>query len=299
MNADGTNPRVFRETDVLPDAYDGGIWWSPDSRSVGFLSPGRHRLSVLDVVAGTSRTILEDTASYFGLWRWRADGQAIIIVSRRNPGLPPRKSIDEVAVSGQRRKLVDMPVRADLTHGFQFVGDSSVFLRSDSAAFLMPLGTGPVRRLTAVPSGALLYNTVVSNDFRWIAGLLADPARSTHGQVELFSTETGARTVLDLPFEMGPYRPAFLPSDSSLLVFGQRSGETEIKIYRVPLNGDTPRAFADAGKALALGSVSAASVSPDGTWVVYSVQPELSTGSFVLIDLRGAVPRATSHSPRR
>jgi hypothetical protein len=115
----------------------------------------------------------------------------------------------------------------------------------------------------------------------------------------VFSTETGARTVLDLPFEVSSYRPEFLPSDSSLLVFGSRSGETEIKIYRVPLNGDTPRALAHVGNALWFGKVSAASASPDGKWVAYGVQPEPSTGSFVLVDLRGAIPPATSRSPRR
>ncbi|HEY5492126.1 MAG TPA: hypothetical protein VIK25_13110 [Gemmatimonadaceae bacterium] len=300
MNADGTNPRVYRETNVLADASDGGVWWSPDSRSVGYLSPDRHRLSLLNVVAGTNRTILEDTASYFGLWRWRADGQAIIIVSRRNPGLPPRKSIDEVAVNGQRRKLLDVPISTDLTHGFQFVGDSNVFVRSDSAAFLMPLGTGPVRRLTGVPSGTQLYSTVVSNDLRWIAGLYTVANGAPTNQVEVFSTETGARTVLDLPFEFRSFRPEFLPSDSSLLVFGQRNGEPNIKIYRVPLNGDTPRVFADVGKPrLYWGVVSAASGSPDGRSVVYSVGHEAPTLSLVLIDLRAAIPRATSRAPRK
>ena len=299
MNADGTNPREFRETDVVAYAGNGGIWWSPDSRSVGFLSPDRHRLSLLDVVAGTSRTILEDTTSVFVAWRWRADGQAIHLASRRSPGFPPGKSIDEVGVNGQHRKLLELPIRTDLFHGFQFVGDSNVFVRSDSAALLMPLGTGPVRRLAGVPSGTQLYNTVVSNDLRWIAGLLVDPRGTAWHQVELFSTETGARTVLELPFEVGSYRPEFLPSDSSLLVFGNRSGETDIRIYRVPLNGDAPRAFADVGKALWFGRVSAASASPDGRSVVYSIEPEAPTTSLVLIDLRGAVPRATSRSPRR
>ncbi|MHB1192263.1 MAG: TolB family protein [Longimicrobiales bacterium] len=303
MNADGTKPRVFRETDVLANAWDGGVWWSPDSRSVGFLSPDRHRLSLLDVVAGTSRTILEDTASVFMAWRWRADGQAIHLASRRSPGFPPGKSIDEVGVNGQHRKLLDLPIPTDLAHGFQMVGDSKVFVRSDSAAFLMPLGTGPARRLTDVPSGTQLYNTVVSNDLRWIAGLLVDPEGTARHQVELFSTETGARTVLDLPFEVDSYRPEFVPSDSSLLVFGHRSGEadreTDIRIYRVPLNGDTPRAFADVGKVLWFGAVSAASASPDGRSVVYSIEAEASTTALVLIDLRGAVPAATSRTPRR
>jgi Tol biopolymer transport system component len=302
-NADGTNPRVFRETDVLPGSP--GARWSPDSRSMAFMSPDRHRLSLLDVVAGTHRTILEDTASVVGMvWRWRTDGRAIIFVSAEAG--PPRvgRGIDEVAVSGQRRKLIDMTFFTSTT--FRLVGDSNVFVRSDSAVFLVPLGPGPMRRLASLPPGTPrlhFTSTVVSNDLRWIAGFLLEPRRPAFNHIELFSTETGARTVLELPFEVNPspqgQRLEFLPGDNSLLVFGQRSGETDITLYRVPLNGDMPRALADVGSPRMSGDALAASASPDGRWVVYGVQPEPSTGSFVLVDLRGAVPRATSRSPRR
>ena len=299
IDADGTNPRVFRETDVLADAFDGSVWWSPDSRSVGYLSPDRHRLSLLNVVAGTHRTVLEDTVVQFMAWRWRADGQAIRLASRRNPGSPPGKEIDEVAVNGQRRKLLVLPVLTDLVHGFQFVGDSNVFVRSDSAAFLMPLNTGPVRQLASVTPGSQLYNTVVSNDRRWVGGLYTVRG-GPFTQVEVFSTESGARTLFDLPFELRSYRPEFLPSDSSLLVFGQRNGETNVKIYRVPLNGTAPRVFADVGKPRVYpGLVSAASGSPDGRSVVYSIGNDAPTLSLVLIDLRAVVPRASSRAPRR
>jgi len=303
MNADGTNPRVFRETDVLRNSW--GVKWSPDSRSMAFMSPDRHRLSLLDVVAGTHRTILEDTASVVGMvWRWRTDGRAIIFVSAEAG--PPRvgRGIDEVAVSGQRRKLIDMTFFTSTT--FRLVGDSNVFVRSDSAVFLVPLGPGPMRRLASLPPGTPrlhFTSTVVSNDLRWIAGFLLEPRRPAFNHIELFSTETGARTVLELPFEVNPspqgQRLEFLPGDNSLLVFGQRSGETDITLYRVPLNGDMPRALADVGSPRMSGDALAASASPDGRWVVYGVQPEPSTGSFVLVDLRGAVPRATSRSPRR
>ena len=203
-------------------------------------------------------------------------------------------------MNGQHRRLLDLPIRTNLADGFQFVGDSNVFVRSDSAAFLVPLGTGPMRRLASVPSGTKLIGTVVSNDLRWIGGLYTDTRMSSGNQVEVFSTETGARTVLDLPFELRSYRPEFLPRDSSLLVFGQRNGEPNIKIYRVPLNGDTPRVFADVGTPrLYWGAVDAASGSPDGRSVVYSIEPEAPTQSLVLIDLRGAVPRATSRTPRK
>jgi len=296
MNADGTNPRVFRETDVLRNSW--GVKWSPDSRSMAFMSPDRHRLSLLDVVAGTSRTILDDTASVFGDGQWRADGQAIDLISIRRGSVPPSVSVDEVAVNGQRRELLDLPITRT---GFQFVGGSNIFVRSDSAAFLRPLGTGPIRRLAGVPSGTQLINAVVSNDLRWIGGLLVDRGRPESNQVEVFSIETSARTVLDLPFEMNPwkYRAEFLPGENALLVFGHPSGETDIKLYRVPLNGDAPRVFAEVGKSRQEAGVTTVSASPDGRSVVYSVQPEPSTGSFVLVDLRGAVPGAPSRTPRR
>ncbi|HSW28540.1 MAG TPA: hypothetical protein VLH75_03505 [Longimicrobiales bacterium] len=301
MNADGTNPRVFRETDVPARTWGVWCWWSPDSRFVAFLSPDRHRLSLLDVVAGTNRSVLEDPAGVFGNGQWRTDGQAIDLFSFRTGIDPVSPSLDEVTVNGQRRKLLDLPIIHGMTvyqfSAFQFVGGSSVFVRSDSAAFLKPLGTGPMRRLADVPSGTQLIHPVVSKDLRWIAGMLF----GSPDQVELFSTETGARTVLDLPFEMHSwmYRPEFVPGDNSLLVFGQRSGESDITLYRVPLNGDAPSVFAEVGKRPQVLSMIAPSASPDGRWVVYSVQPEPTTTSLVLIDLRGAVPGTPSGTPRR
>lgn len=306
MDADGTNPRVYRESDVLADAW--GAKWSPDSRSVAFLSPDRYRMSLLDVATGAIRTVLEDS---IGNWRWRADGQALVLRSRLQPG----GGIYEVTLNGQRRQLVDLPIRTDLdlpvrtylTWGFQFVGNSNVFVRSDSAAFLMPLGPGPARRLASVPPRSQLFRPVVSHDLRWVVGLLrdVDASRETTNQVELFSLETGARTVLDLPFSWMIDRyppgnpPLFLPGDSTLLLFGQRNENNDITLYRVPLNGAAPSVFADVGKRHDDNNASAASASPDGRSVVYGVQPEGSTGSFLLIDLRDAVPRATSRSPRR
>jgi hypothetical protein len=89
----------------------------------------------------------------------------------------------------------------------------------------------------------------------------------------------------------------FLPGDGALLVFGQRSGEAGVKLYRVPLDGGAPSVFADVGKPFTDGAVFAASVSPDGRSVVYSVHPASPARSLVLIDLRGAVP-GTSRAPR-
>jgi len=98
MNADGTDPRVYRESDLSPR-----IWstkWSPDSRLVAFVSADRYRMSVLDVAAGAIRTVLEDTARYIGgNWRWRADGRAFNFRSRSYHS--PTSSIDEVTLNGK------------------------------------------------------------------------------------------------------------------------------------------------------------------------------------------------------
>jgi dipeptidyl aminopeptidase/acylaminoacyl peptidase len=311
MNADGTKPRVFRETDVLPNSY--GFRWSPDSRFAAFSSPDRHKLSVLDVANGTSHTILEDTTQSIGTWQWRANGQAIVLVSLHSLKVygplcaddpicrpPIRGSIDEVGVNGQRRRLLDWPIVNPAPTGFQFVGGVNAFVRTDSTAYLQPFAGEPVRQFGDVPPRTRLLDPVVSNDLRWIAGLKVNVRPPENNQVELFSLETGAKTVLDLPFALNPFgqRLEFVPKDNSLLVFGQRKGGTGLALYRVPLNGDAPTLFVDAGVARSESYFSAVSASPDGRMVVYPVQPEPSTWSLVLINLRGAVPGSGSRTPR-
>lgn len=295
MNADGSNPRVFREAEV--EEHPLASSWSPDSRFVAFRSPDTRRLSLLDVAAGTVRTVLDDS---IGGWAWRSDGQTILFRSRRSVGA----GIAEVTLNGGRRQLLDWPVPATSTN-WRFVGDSSIFVYSDTGVVLRPLGPGPARHLADRQPGSQLYFPALSHDGRRIAGLLERGSASgvTRNQVELFSLETGARTVLDLPFDwvlrwyISP--PEFLPGDTSVLAFGRRSGESDITLYRVPLDGSTPRAFANVGAPRQGSVVLAASTSPDGQWVAYSVQPEPATLSLVLIDLRGAIPRATSRAPSR
>lgn len=312
MKADGSNPRVFRNTDVLSNSVSAK--WSPDSRLVAFISPDRHKLSLLDVANGTSRAILVDTTQSIGPWQWRADGKSIALLSLRSPKIygpscadnPVCRpaipgSIDEVSVGGQRRQLMGWPTVTPAPTGFQFVGGATVFVRTDSTAFLQSLGGDLVRQLAKVPSKTRLLNSVVSNDLRWIAGLKVNVRPPENNQVELFSVETGAKTVLDLPFSLNPFgqRPEFVPKDNSLLVFGQRNGGAGLGLYRVPLNGDAPTIFANVGVVRSEIYIPSASASPDGGVVVYPVQPKPSTKSFVLIDLRTAIPRSTSRPSRQ
>jgi hypothetical protein len=259
-------------------------------------------LSLLDVAAGTIRTVLDDDST--GLFRWRADGQAILVRSRRSPGA----GIFEVTLSGQNRQLLDWPVPSP-NPLWSFVGDTSIFIRFDTAAVVRPLGGGSARRLSGAPVGSTLAWAVTSHDLQRVAGQLAFPGtgRSASSQIEVFSLVTGARTVLDLPFSWmtdqypwgASYPPVFLPGDSAVLIFGRHNGDADIKLYRVPLNGDAPIALADVGPTRLTGGALAASASPDGRQVVYSVQPEEATQSLVLIDLRGAIPQSSSRAPRR
>jgi Tol biopolymer transport system component len=295
IDADGTNPHVYRDGDVLGGFW--GVWgaqWSPDSRFVAFLSANApRRLSVLDVATGAIRDLVHDDS--IGLWRWRADSRAIVYRSRRQPGA----GIYVTTLSGESQELLNWPIA---NASWQYVGDSSIFVRlGDTVAVLRPLGPGPVRRLSSVPPQSKMWWPVTSSDGRWVAGPWTQGGVwGLWHQLEVFSLETGARSVLDLPFNVRTYSTVnqFLPDNSSLLVFGWRSGEVETTLYRVPLDGSAPRAIAGVGRPRPDGAFSA-SASPDGRSVAYGVQPDSYTESLVLIDLRGAIPGATSRPPRR
>jgi Tol biopolymer transport system component len=296
MNADGTDPRVYRETDVLANEY--AVRWSPDSRLLAFGSADKGHLSVLDVAAGTIRQVLADS---IGNWRWRSDGQAIVFRSRRMPGA----GIDEVTLSGQRRQLLDWPLPRKAVN-WVYVGDTSIFMFTtlDTAAYLKPLGPAPAHQVASMPPGWDLLYPSLSRDRQLVAGLLSrrDGSGWTRNQLALISLATGARRVLDLPFSWMTgstgNSPAFLPGDSALLVFGQRPGDTGVKLFRVPTGGGAPSVVADAGAPRVSGEVFASSVSPDGRLVAYTVHPATAPRSLVLVDIRSAIPGA-SRAPRR
>jgi hypothetical protein len=154
-----------------------------------------------------------------------------------------------------------------------------------------------------VPPGTRAAPFAVSADTLWIAA----PVIPQNSQIELFSPATATRTVLDLPFVMTG-SPEFIPGANSLLALGGKSlrspgnlrDDTIVRIYRVPLNGDTPSLLADAGVLPRWsGTFLSTSVSPDGKSVVYSVQPESSTQTLGMIDLRGVIPGSPSRAPRR
>jgi Tol biopolymer transport system component len=292
MNADGTNARIYRDVDVLPDIL--GALWSPDSRSLAFRRAATMGMSMLDVESGNIRQVTEDP---IGGWKWRSDGRAILVRSRRIQGA----GIDEIMMSGERRTLLDWPGTPGNPVDWVFVGDTSLFRwkLSDTVAYLQPLGLNPARPIAIMPPGISDGRTAISNDSRRVVKMLARTknasARSTN-QLMVVELTTGSARVIDLPFSWltgGTVSnlAEFVPGDSAVLLFGTRPNESDVKLFLVPLSGAPPTVFADVG---ATGDgLLAASVSPDGRSVVYSVRPKAATNSLVLLDLRSVLPKSS------
>jgi hypothetical protein len=248
---------------------------------------------MLDVASLKVRTIVHDTSRRVGNWTWREDSKSIVAVMLQQPQ-SGRATIDEITVNGDRKPLFD-PGNARTLSGFQFVGGSAVVYRTDSAWFLAPLGGGAPRRLAGVPLGTRVGTTVVSNDHAWFGGPLQDPKRSEYNQLELITIASGERKVIELPFNLGwSFQPQLTDDNRAMLVFGRaRSDSIGLKLYRVPLNGDPPRAIANIG---GLPSGAAVSLSPNGQSFVYAAH-DSRTSTLLLVDLRPALS-ASSRSPR-
>jgi Tol biopolymer transport system component len=273
-----------------------GARWSPDSKTIGYVSRGAHEFRLLDVASHASRTILTDSTRRIGNWTWRLDGKsaALVMIAQQSP---PSGSIDEITTTGARKHLIDFgqpPIVP--SSGFQFIDGATVFLRADSAAYIVPLDGAAPRRLSAIPHETRVYGTAVSTDRRLIASPMLDNARGELNQVEVLSVESGDRRLVRVPFQIAiGFQPEFADNDRALLVFGQAAGDsTGAHLYSVPLNGDPPRIIAN------VGGTNGASISqsPDGKSVAYTVQAERTT-TLLLVDLRDILSGKSSRSTRR
>jgi dipeptidyl aminopeptidase/acylaminoacyl peptidase len=285
MDADGSNARVFRDTDLRQDQW--AMRWSPDSKYLAIVSRDWHRLTLLDVATSAFRTIFADTTLFVGNLAWGVGSKSLAAVIVNNFQQP--LSIDEITMTGARRKLLDvasLPGR----RAFQFVGDSAVYCRSDSAAFLVPLRGGAVRKLGDVPVNTQLRAVTVSSDGRWLAGPLSDAHRPENRQFEVTSLETGERRAIEVPFTFAFAAPRFGVDNRSLIALGwPGSDDTEgRRLYVVPLDGSPPRALSNA-----INPGTAFSESPDGSSVAYTLQDSRTT-SLLLVDLKPALRRTTS-----
>ena len=139
--------------------------------------------------------------------------------------------------------------------------------------------------------------SAVSNGRNWVGGPLWDSKHPGYNQLELISTATGERKLLEVPFRFaGSSQPVFLPNDRSVLAFGQSANDTtSTQLYMVPLDGGTPRSLARVPNTPVGAAVS---VSPDGRFVAYSFQASRSL-NLLLVDLRAESRTSPSKSSRR
>ena len=294
MNADGSGVQVLHDAMVRGDQW--GARWSPDSKTIGYANRDAHEFRILDIASRASRTVLTDSTRRIGNWTWRPDSKSVaaVMVAQQSP---PSGSIDEITTTGARKHLIDFgqpPIVP--TSGFQFIDGSTVFVRADSVAYVVPLTGAAPRRLTAIPRETRVFGIGVSADRRLIASPMLDNARGELNQVEVLSVESGERRLVRVPFQVTiGFQPLFADNDRTLLVFGQPSGDsTGTHLYSVPLNGDAPRMIASVGGA----NGASVTQSPDGKSFAYTVQAERTT-TLLLVDLRDILSGKSSRSTRR
>lgn len=296
VQSDGSTPRVFRN---VASATAQSARWSPDSRSIGFLDPGRHAFRLLNITTGNIRTVSTDSSAQVGVWIWRPDGRSIAAVMTTPGALPGlrwlQRRVDEITVEGNRRPLLDTAAMRGVP-GVTFIDPYTIFFRTDSAAYRMPLSGGPPQRLVDLrgsmrpPTG--VHTTAPTSDV-W-AGLI--PGNNFEGgRIEFISAQSGERRVVAVPFRpMAGPSPEWTPSGRELIVAGRppldttrldtatirlfRAGDTTtvrqllarnatpVWLYRVPVNGGEPYRIATFG-----GTDGWTSVSPDETFVVYGL----------------------------
>jgi Tol biopolymer transport system component len=296
VNADRSNLRVYREVDVRTDPGPPAFLWSPDSKSIGFVSADWHTFMVLDVASGKIRTVVRDSSVRIGYWTW-GRGNASISAIMIKSATPPAGSVEEVTVGGSRRTLFDFTSLKLQTNsgfsGFSFADASTLFYRTDSASFTVNLGDRSVRRLSDVPAATLTLMPATSTDHKLIAATLWDSKHPQGNQLELIAVQTGERRILDVPFRLVNAHPVFTPDNRTLLLFGRRQSDTTATfLYSVPIDGGAPRVVSNAGD---LTTNAAASISPDGNSVAYTVDQSHAL-NLLLVDIRNGV--AASRRPR-
>jgi dipeptidyl aminopeptidase/acylaminoacyl peptidase len=274
VQSDGTAPRVYHDA-VSADGQS--ALWSPDSRSIGFLDPGRHEFRVLTIATGNIRTVSVDSSAQVGNWRWRPDGRSIAAV-KTTPGAVPglrflRRRVDEISLDGTRRPLLDTTAMRGVP-GATFIDAYTIFVRYDSAAYRMPLTGRRPQRLSDLVSSAQPYagvhRTSPTTEL-WAAVSRGGVLQS--GKVEFISARTGERREVLVPFHPAPGpSPEWTPDGRALVVIGyplenstgldtttiRRARERDTSalrqvfaqsesitvLYRVPVDGGAPSLIA-------------------------------------------------------
>jgi Tol biopolymer transport system component len=290
MRADGSNARALQTADGPAQPIPG---WSQDGKyfANGF---GFHGVTVLDVTTGKTQSIVVPGNAPTATMRWKADGHTLLLaVFHFVPGAnPPGAEIWEGVPGATPRKLrtIDVP---HPWSGLAFVDDSTVVAAMDSGLFALPVKGGGGRRLKSQPG--IIERLAVSPDHQWLAALLVAPKQQQFREIELISMTGNDSRVVDLPFHglSGGQAPVFAADGQSVFVLGSKENSGTVMIFRVPLNGEPPKAIATIGKpplgfSEALVPQGFMSLSPDGRSLLYA--RETGSPTNVVVEVAPAAP---------
>jgi hypothetical protein len=192
---------------------------------------------------------------------WRADGKAIVLVKHAAEDGNFRAEVHEAGLDGTKRKLRD--IGAEFPSRAYFISDRLLVGGTASERFVIPTRGGAPQKLPG--TGRRGPSPGVSGDGRSLLFPIPGPTgRIT--SVELMTSGGESVRTLNLPFEgTCCWHAPFHPDGRHLILGGRIPGESESKIFLVPLNGDAPRVLSQSPRL-----ISTIYISPDGKSLVFT-----------------------------
>jgi serine/threonine protein kinase/Tol biopolymer transport system component len=247
------------------------VFWSPDSRSVGFVSRGKLRR--MEVATGSIEVIADAEAGRGGSWGVGDD----ILFAQKAVG-----AIYRVPASGGPVTVVTSFESGDLLHRWpQILPDGKRFLfyvrtgnPETTGTYLGTIGSAG-RKLVLRNGATGVFAPPDTLLFGRGSMLLAQGFDQTSGQL-LGTPQPLARPVMRA--EMGSYKDLFAVSDTGILVF--RPGGAERQLQWFDRRGELLRRVGQPGVIVNV------SLSPDGRLAGVSTRaPETGNYSTTLVDL--------------
>ena len=299
VSPDAPSQIILRRMDRLdwkPISGTEGAWtifWSPDSRQLGFHSLAERRLKRVDVAGGVPQTICAaGVGPPIGGATWSADGTIVFVESRDNPGSAVRK----VSASGGEPVAVELAaVPGEISRLWpSFLPDGRHFLYLSLAAE----GKATEIRVASVDGGPSSHVAIADS-------------------MALYASASGhllfvrGSTLMAQPFDQRTFRvsgdPTPVGSGVGVTQFGYgsfSSSATGVLTYWSSVVGQTrlmwrSRSGADTEVSLTPGIYRGFDLSPDDKYALVHIhEPRSSGGNLWLLDLARKIPSRFTEQPR-
>jgi eukaryotic-like serine/threonine-protein kinase len=268
------------------------IFWSPDSRQLGFHAQPERRLKRVDLAGGVPQTICAaGVGPPIGGATWSADGMIVFVESRDNPGSPVRK----VSANGGEPVAVELTaVPGEISRLWpSFLPDGRHFLYLSVAAEgkateirVASVDGGPSSHVATADSMALY--APASGHLLFVRGstLVAQRFDQETFRVSGDPTPVGLG-VGATQFGYG----SFSSSATGVLAYWSSVGELRL-IWR-------SRSGADTEVSLTPGIYRGFDLSPDDKYALVHIhEPRSAGGNLWLLDLARKVPSRFTEQPR-